>query len=52
MKRFDNASCWWMCRLEHLYGGQFGNTYKKLQMSILFDVAIPLLEIYHTNCNM
>lgn len=28
MKKFDNTSCWWMCRLENLCGGQFGNKYK------------------------
>ena len=41
--------CWWECRLVQPLWKTVWNFLRKLKMDLLFDVAIPLLELYPKN---
>ena len=41
--------CWWECRLVRSVWKTVWNFLRKLKMELLFDPAIPLLELYPKN---
>ena len=41
--------CWWECRLMQPLWKTVWNFLKKLKMELRFDLAIPLLGLYHKN---
>jgi hypothetical protein len=42
--------CWWECKLVQSLGKTVWRLLKKLKIELLYDLTIPLLEIYSKEC--
>ena len=52
MEKREAFYCWWKCKLVQLLWRPVWRLIKKLNIELLYDPAIPLLDIYPEKTNL